>query len=383
MMKIRLFDNLLYGAARFSKWRDKRETSLENFDRSKVRRILLVLTTGLGDTILSTLAVRAVRENFPDSTIKLLVRENWSSLFQKDPHLDGIIAYRGKYRRFFKTIRLLRKEKVDLALIFHGNDPDIIPLVYFSDASFIIRIPNDTTRFRFLLSNQHTGGMSYLDPGTHYIENRLKIFDLINCSASNRSMYIEIDQETQKDVDGKIQRWIGRNKRKLIGLHIFPADDHKAWSITKQIEFLNRITSLSDRIAPVLTGSQRDRKRIADIITRLRDGDQILNAAGVFSPIEMAAFLKGLSLFIAPDTGLLHMAVAVNAPTISLFAPTDHRLIGPFYDKDRHLVIQKAPTCEDCITKKCKNNICMDQISLDEVFEKFLIAMKTTDGKDL
>ena len=104
-MKIRLFDHILYGAARFSKWLDKRKTSLENFDKSKVQRILLVLTTGLGDTILSTPAVRAMRKNFPDSTIKLLVRENWFSLFQNDTHLDGIIAYRGKYRKFFKTIK--------------------------------------------------------------------------------------------------------------------------------------------------------------------------------------------------------------------------------------------------------------------------------------
>ena len=377
-MKIRLFDHILYGAARFSKWLDKRKTSLENFDKSKVQRILLVLTTGLGDTILSTPAVRAMRENFPDSTIKLLVRENWFSLFQNDPHLDGIIAYRGKYRKFFKTIRLLKKEKFDLVLIFHGNDPDIIPLVYFSGAPFIIRIPNDTTRFRFLLSNQDVGTTSYLDPQAHYIENRLKIFNLIDCSTTDTRMYLSIDRQTQAKVDKRIEAWKGKNGRSLIGIHIFAADDYKVWPIDKQIELMERITSLSDNVALILSGSQRDRKRIAKIIERLRDKDQVINAAGLFSPIEMAALLKRLLLFIAPDTGLLHMAIAVNVPTISLFAPTDHQLIGPFYDKDRHLVIQKAPTCEDCITKRCKNNICMDQIGVDEVFEKFMTVMSVT-----
>jgi len=381
-MKIKSFDNLLYGVSRFIKRRDKRDTSLEKFDKSNTRRVILVLTTGLGDTILSTPAIRAARENFPDSTIKLFVRKQWHTLFQNDPYLDGLILYKGKYRSFFRTIKLLKKEKPDLALIFHGNDPDIIPIVYFSGAFFIIRIPNDTTRFRFLLSNQDIGTTTYLDPNAHYIENRLKIFGLINSSVTNTRMYVSIDERTQREVDSRIEAWIGKDKGKLIGLHIFAADDYKIWPIEKQLEFLNRITSLSDSITVVLTGSQRDRKRIAKIITRLRNRDQIINAAGLFSPIEVAALLKRLSLFIAPDTGLLHMAVAVNAPTISLFAPTDHRLIGPFYDKDKHLVIQKALTCEDCITKKCKNNICMDQISVDEVFEKFLVVMKTANGKD-
>ncbi|MBW1740965.1 MAG: glycosyltransferase family 9 protein [Deltaproteobacteria bacterium] len=377
-MKIRIFDNLLYGAAHFSKWRDKRETSLENFDKSRVRRILLILTTGLGDTILSTPAIRAARENFPDSTIKLFVRKQWHTLFQSDPYLDGLILYKGKYREFFKTIKRLKKEQPDLALILHGNDPDIIPLVYFSGAFFIIRIPNDTTRFRFLLSNQDIGTMSYLDPKTHYIENRLKIFNLIDCSTTDTRMYLSIDRKTQAKVDKRIEAWKGKNGRSLIGIHIFAADDYKVWPIDKQIELMERITSLSDNVALILSGSQRDRKRIAKIIERLRDKDQVINAAGLFSPIEMAALLKRLLLFIAPDTGLLHMAVAVNVPTISLFAPTDHQLIGPFYDKDRHLVIQKAPTCEDCITKRCKNNICMDQIGVDEVFEKFMTVMNMT-----
>lgn len=382
-MKIRILDNLLYGVARLSKWRDKRETTLDKFDKSKAQRVILVLTTGLGDTILSTPAIRAARENFPDSTIKLFVRKHWRTLFQNDPYLDGLILYKGKYREFFRTIKLLKKEKPDLALIFHGNDPDIIPLVYFSGAPFIIRIPNDTTRFGFLLSNQDIGAMSYLDPHAHYIENRLKIFGLINSSAKNTRMYVDIDEKTQREVDNRIEAWRGKNKRKLIGLHMFAADDYKAWTINKQVEFLDRITSLSDRITPVLTGSERDKKRIAEIIAKVSFRNRIINSAGLFSPIEMAALLKRFSIFITPDTGVLHMAIAVNAPTISLFGPTDHRLIGPFYDKDRHFVIQKAPTCEDCITKRCKNNICMDQISVDEVFEKFLTAMKTTNGKDL
>jgi ADP-heptose:LPS heptosyltransferase len=382
-MRIRILDKVLYGAVRFLKWRDKRETSLENFDKGKVRSILLVLTTGLGDTILSTPAIRAARENFPDSQIKLLVRESWASLFEKDPYLDGIIPYKGKYRKFFKTIGLLKKEKFDLALIFHGNDPDIIPLVYFSGALFIIRIPNDTTRFKFLLSNQDIGAMSYLDPNAHYIENRLKIFDLINCSTGDTRMYVNIDEKTQREVDDRIEAWKGRSQRKLVGIHIFAAGRYRMWPMSKNIEFLDMIASVADHIAVILTGSQQDRKKIAKIITKLRNRDQIINAAGLFSPIEVAALLKRLSLFIVPDTGPLHMAISVNTPTISLYGPTDHRLIGPLYDKDRHFVIQTAPTCEVCTTKRCKNNICMDQIGVDEVFEKLVTAMKTIYGKDL
>lgn len=65
----------------------------------------------------------------------------------------------------------------------------------------------------------------------------------------------------------------------------------------------------------------------------------------------------------------MHVAVAVGTPVAALFAVADSRMSGPYYDKDRHVIIQKKRTCNPCEGKSCKYQKCMENISVDEVFD--------------
>jgi hypothetical protein len=73
-----------------------------------VKRVLVVLTTGLGDAVLSTPVLPALRAALPQADIRLFCRAAWAPLFAADPDLDALIPYSGKYRRFFPTLRALR-----------------------------------------------------------------------------------------------------------------------------------------------------------------------------------------------------------------------------------------------------------------------------------
>lgn len=76
-----------------------------------------------------------------------------------------------------------------------------------------------------------------------------------------------------------------------------------------------------------------------------------------------------MSALVTPDTGALHLAVAVGTPVIALFAVSDWRRSGPAVALEKHTVIQKWRTCEPCLSKRCPypEPPCMDLISVDEV----------------
>jgi len=65
----------------------------------------------------------------------------------------------------------------------------------------------------------------------------------------------------------------------------------------------------------------------------------------------------------------MHLAFAVGTPTVSLFCPSDSRTIGPYACGDRHIAIQKEKTCVRCVTKRCPDPFCLEQISVAEVVE--------------
>lgn len=368
-MRSKLIDTLLYQYVLHLKRRDLRQTDLRFFDPSRVRSILLVLTTGMGDAILSTPAMRAARENFPDSRIVLFTKKLWMDLFAHDPYLDAVIPYYGKYRRFFSTMRALRQENFDLVLVLHGNDPDMIPMAYLSGAPFVLRIPNDTTRFRFLLSNREEGGRDYFLPNAHCIVNRLRVLDLIGAKISTTRLHLGIDIQSERTLSKKLEGWHIPPDTPLIGVQTTAADLYKMWSGKKYAELTNRLLAEFPRLNVLFTGSKKDIRHVNRILEGVPFKARTINAAGRITLQESAALMKRFVTFLTPDTGPFHMAVALGVPTLGLFAATAYWSTGAYQDQEMHRAVEKGRTCDPCVTKRCHESRCMDQIQVDEVFE--------------
>lgn len=60
---------------------------------------------------------------------------------------------------------------------------------------------------------------------------------------------------------------------------------------------------------------------------------------------------------------------AVGTTVVALYAVADRRITGPYYDLEKHRVTQKWKTCDPCVSKKCEYQKCMENISVDEVFD--------------
>ena len=80
------------------------------------------------------------------------------------------------------------------------------------------------------------------------------------------------------------------------------------------------------------------------------------------------AYLYSLSrLLITTDSGPMHIAAAMNTPTVALFGPTDPSRTGPY--GNGHTIVRKEMPCSPCFLKKCDTKRCMEEIGVDEVFE--------------
>ena len=73
------------------------------------------------------------------------------------------------------------------------------------------------------------------------------------------------------------------------------------------------------------------------------------------------------SLLITTDSGPMHIAAAIGTPVIALFGPTDPSRTGPYGSE--HTIIRKKLSCSPCFLKKCDSNICMRDITVEDVFQ--------------
>jgi ADP-heptose:LPS heptosyltransferase len=364
---------------------------IEAFQAGAVRRVLVVLSTGMGDAILSTPVLPVLRQGLPQAEIRLFCRAAWTPLFENDPDLDGLIVYAGKYRRFFSTLRALRTFAPELVVVLHGNDPDILPLCALSGARFIVRIPTTGTRHTSLLSNRSRSSDASTLPGLHYIENRLRILDTLGLrtkgiegtagtEATEGSLAPRIHLQATRAAEVVAQLRQRIQSQHYWVMHPCAADPYKVWPMAKARALLEQARQRWPQLAIVLTGSRHDAATLQQLAQGL---DGVFNTAGALDIAQTGAVLQQARCVLAPDTGVAHLAAALDTPVVALYAATDARLIGV---RPRHaatVILQQPQTCTPCIEKRCNytgtTQHCMEQISLQSVLHALQSVLPDTE----
>ncbi|MDO8427260.1 MAG: glycosyltransferase family 9 protein [Deltaproteobacteria bacterium] len=372
-MRLAPLDSCIYLYLKALKALDKRQTDLRYLKPDEVKNILVVSSTAIGDTLLSTPAIRAVRRGYPKAKIVALFNKGNMELFENNPNIDGIIPYHGGWKRFRATIDELKRHSFDLALIFHGNEPQATPLCYLGGARFIIKLPNNS-RFSFLLSNREP--VVSWDSLGHGIEARLKVAGLAGCAPQGERMELFIDKEGESKVEELLGGW-GLKEGVLIGLQPGASTLSRQWFPERFIELGKRLVDNGHKV--ILTGSPEEAALCGKIAEGIGGGAFV--AAERLNLKAVPALIKRLSAFVTGDTGPMHIAITVGTPVVALYAVADARKTGPLYDRQRHRVIQKDRTCEPCSLKKCRYQKCMENISADEVFNAVMDVLGKRAGR--
>ena len=304
-------------------------------------RFLIVSTTGLGDTLWATPAIRALRESYRNGYIGCLTTPLGASVFQNNKYLDELFIFQGVFS-LFKLYFSLRKKKIGTVLIFHTSQRAILPLCSVIGASR--RVGNQG------LQKGLDTLLTEIIPwhSTHEIERRL---DLVRAVGAKPTTY-HLDFFTTASV----------LKKFTVGLHPGAKDRFKQWPPSYFVQVGKKLRETT-RCDIIVTGTPHE-KELVDSICQ-----EIEGATAVIEPLNiMAATLKNLTLFITNDTGPLHLALAMKTPTIALFSPTNPAICGPYHNTTAQ-VLYRPPTCRPCLKKKCRDPFCMRQISPEEVIQ--------------
>lgn len=322
-------------------------------------RFLVISSTAVGDTILSTPAIKSLRRSFPQAAITALFHRRVAPLFTAFPYVDAVITYAGGYKHFFQTVHQLRQSRPEAALILHGNGPQDIPLAVFSGARFILKHPTETKYKKYLSCRLQMKRQ-------HVIEERLDLVRTIGGREVDTTL--EVPPVPGAEIAKRVSGLLTRGKR-FIGFQVGAANVYKMWPIERFRSLAERILPSDPDAAIVITGSRAERG-LAEKVAAGFPG-RIVNACGDFAIQEWPALIRRLTLLVTNDTGTLHLAVALKVPTLSLFSATDSQLIGPYQDPEIHRVIQKEGGFVQRLPKGKRTDEAMRLISVAEVFEAY------------
>jgi lipopolysaccharide heptosyltransferase II len=330
---------------------------------NRPERFLVISTTGIGDTLMGTPALRALKRSFPDSQVHLLLKSQSAGLLYRNPYVDRILRYRNN--PFSRGLLFLKTYRTDYdhILVFHANE----------DLWKILRV----VRYGDCYNRQN-----YADPARrvirldsipkHSIQTRLALVEKVGGEDSKDYRYDYLLPPSEIHwAEEKLREWGISPKDRMVGIQPGAADPFKRWPLESFVRVAKYLCR-HHGVKIYLNASARERDLVEHFARDFGEGPFFCNAKGSLS--QSAALIKNCSLFISNDTGPMHMAIGLGVPLIALFCPTGPEVTGPL-GYSRSMAIQKAMPCNPCRVRDCPDNFCMRQISVEEVCqaaEKFL-----------
>lgn len=357
-------------AAAFAKVKEKYnvelmvKNTLEAYqDALKSLKILIIKFSSLGDVILSTAAIKAIRQRFGENyKITLLAGAESKDVFLTCPYIDELLVSDFKnrdkgMRGLLKLACALRKKNFDIVIDLQNNRQSHI----LSFLSFALhRYGYDNKKLSFLLNHRVKDEKMPLDPITH----QFKILKMLDISLQNSRLELWPTKEDTRFIDELLSaQWLSVNQ-KFVGININASVkwSSKSWPLSHLIKLCEELSRRDMRV--ILTGLQQDMAQANTVVNALKN-IKVSNFCGKTTVNQLACLIKRCSVYISADSAPLHIAGSQNTPCVALFGPTDPR---------RHLIpaeecvlIKKDLSCSPCYKPKCKNKKCMESIAVEEV----------------
>ncbi|MGH7235616.1 MAG: putative lipopolysaccharide heptosyltransferase III [Nitrospiraceae bacterium] len=329
-----------------------------------MNRILVIKLRYIGDVLLATPVLHALRDRFPDARLTMLVNRGTENILKWNPDVDEVLTVdRGTFAAQLRLVGALRRRHFDCVLDLTDGDRSSI-LARLTGAPVRIGF-NEERRWRGLLYT------SVVQPNAlrHRVARDLETVRALGIEPKASPLVLCTSSEDDKEADRLlVEAGMGgasAGTRPLVLLHPGARYWFKAWPAERFAELADRLTDACS--CRVLIGGDAHDKPVAETIrARARSAPAVL--AGRTTLLQLAALLKRCALFIGNDNGPMHMAAAVGTPIVALFGPSDPAEWGPVTSQAE--ILYKGLDCRRCFHPTCDRGeqSCMRQITVDEVF---------------
>ena len=322
-------------------------------------KILLLQLRRIGDLILTTPAVAALRESFPDAQLTIVVSSECADLLPAVADVDRTLMARRNTRDlalFFSAAA----SRFDYCIDFTRNDRSAF-LALLSGArrrvvSYRVR---QQSKMR---ARAYTDFVNVRMRDTHTIDYNLALLEPLGVrTAASRAPYLHLTQVAHEKGDALRRYW--KITRPYVILHPGSARREKLWEPERWAEVIDHFGRNNDIDLVLTSGSSlNEQAHIAAIKNKVQ---QIIDLSGKTNVLTLAALISHARLLVTVDSAPMHLAAATRTPQVALFGPTN-----PFHWRPREspaLILQGKSAAPVTEFVPAQPRFAMSQISTEAV----------------
>lgn len=318
---------------------------MTDIDWNSVRRVLVVRLRSIGDTVLATPSLIALRRFLPDARIDILLEDWVAPLLDGFGPVDNVIAVeRGRGGRF-RAAREIRRNRYDVVFNLHGGTSATF-LTFLSGARH--RIGYSHYQYSFLYVHLLSSSSDFWQrEHTHSAEQQLALLGFVGVPVADRPKSdLTVTETAAERVSALYSGWPDIEDYALI--HPTAAYATKQWSTEN---FARTAEYLYAKGLKTIAIAAKNETAVLEKL-KAESNAPILTFSDLPLP-QITALAAKAKLFVGNDSGIAHIAAAMKTPSVVIFGSSNIHHWRPWTDAPNEIVYHPLP-CQPCPGYECK-----------------------------
>lgn len=346
----------------------------------RIENILVRSANWVGDALMTTPTIRAVRKNFPNARITILAKPWVAPVFHNNPDCDHLMLYddQGRHHAWWGKVRLsndLKRLRFDLAILMQNA----------FEAAFLAWLAGIPNRLGYRTDGRgilltHAIPVDPFHKEYHQIDYYLGILDGASLAVGDRRMTLAITAAERSRAQEVLRRIGVGEGDVLIGINPGATfGNAKRWPPERYAALVRMIRASHGGWFLIFGGPAE--KALGDRIAK-RIGEYCTNLCGRTRLREAMALIERCTLFVTNDSGLMHVASAFDIPQIVIIGSTDPVHTGPSNPRSR--IVKVSTPCAPCLETECPtDHRCMQEISVEMVYDAAVTFLRRETSQSL
>ena len=307
-------------------------------DKGKVKKILVINLSNIGDAVLTTPVIQALRENFPRAHLAVLVGPRAFAVFKNDRRIDNRIVYDKKiaWKNKLGLVNRLRQDRYDLVVDLRNSVFNIFLGARYRTSIFA-QAPKSLTHMK----DRHLWKLKSIRMYIDYA----------------RAPSVEINEDDSCFVDRIFSKHQIKDKQTIVAVAVGARSLTKRWTKQGFQQLIQRlIKEYNARI--ILVGDKQDLQLAQEASVGVKE--KVINLCGKTTIGQLAYLLSRSNLLVSNDSAPMHLGWAMSTPVVAIFGPTDFNKYAPGGARDA--VIRKEMPCAPCEEALCRKGFGLNEL---------------------
>lgn len=314
---------------------------------STVRRVLVVRLRSIGDTVLATPSLIALRRFLPESQIDILLEDWVAPLLDGCSSIDNVIAVGQGAAQRLSIARRLRRNRYDVVFNLHGGTTSTF-LTRATGARHIVGYAN--YQYSFLYGQLLSSSSDFWKrEHTHSAEQQMALLGFAGVPVSEDiKTTLDLLPSAVASVDARLAKVLGTDGHNFALIHPAAAFATKQWATENFAATAEYLATKG--LQPIAIASHGERHILEEL--QQLSSVPVITFSDLTLP-EITALASKAKLFVGNDSGIAHIAAAVKTPSAVIFGSSNRNHWRPWSDAPNEIVYEHFP-CQPCAGYECK-----------------------------